>query len=56
MTSAGGFAIDPALFSADHFHPSSAGYALIASALAPTVRRAAAAAASRRPDPLTPER
>ncbi|SDP45249.1 Lysophospholipase L1 [Nakamurella panacisegetis] len=31
------FALDPALFSADRFHPSSAGYALIATALAPTV-------------------
>jgi lysophospholipase L1-like esterase len=29
------FAADPALFSADRFHPSSAGYALIADALAP---------------------
>ena len=29
------FAADPALFSADRFHPSSAGYALVADALAP---------------------
>jgi lysophospholipase L1-like esterase len=44
------FALDPALFSADRFHPSSAGYRHIADALAPTVlatartRRAGAAA------------
>jgi lysophospholipase L1-like esterase len=44
MTSAAGFAADPSLFSADRFHPSSAGYALIASALAPAVRKAAAVA------------
>ncbi len=31
----GRFAADPALFSADRFHPSSAGYALVADALAP---------------------
>jgi lysophospholipase L1-like esterase len=31
------FGTDPALFSADRFHPSSAGYARIAAALAPTV-------------------
>ena len=31
------FAADPAMFSADRFHPSSAGYARIAAALAPTV-------------------
>jgi lysophospholipase L1-like esterase len=31
------FSGDPALFSADRFHPSSAGYARIAAALAPTV-------------------
>ena len=31
------FAADPALFSADRFHPSSAGYALVADALAPTL-------------------
>ncbi len=31
------FTADPALFPADRFHPSSAGYARIAAALAPTV-------------------
>jgi lysophospholipase L1-like esterase len=31
------FAVDPAMFSADRFHPSSAGYAAIAAALAPAV-------------------
>jgi lysophospholipase L1-like esterase len=31
------FARDPAMFSADRFHPSSAGYAAIADALAPAV-------------------
>ncbi|GAA4976084.1 GDSL-type esterase/lipase family protein [Actinoplanes utahensis] len=41
------FAADPALFSADRFHPSSAGYAVIADALAPTVHEAATAAAHR---------
>ena len=35
------FAADPSLFSADRFHPSSAGYALIVEALAPVVVRAA---------------
>jgi lysophospholipase L1-like esterase len=35
------FAADPRLFSADQFHPSSAGYAVIASALAPVVEGAA---------------
>jgi lysophospholipase L1-like esterase len=45
----GRFAADPALFSADRFHPSSAGYALVADALAPhlvelAARRAADAA------------
>ena len=35
------FAADPALFSADRFHPSSAGYRHIAAALAPTVLTAA---------------
>jgi lysophospholipase L1-like esterase len=36
------FARDPALFSADRFHPSSAGYAVIAAAVAPAVRAAVA--------------
>ncbi|TQM79870.1 lysophospholipase L1-like esterase [Saccharothrix saharensis] len=35
------FAGEPALFSADRFHPSAAGYAVIADALAPSVRAAA---------------
>ena len=39
------FARDAALFSADAFHPSSAGYRLLATALAPAVREAAAALA-----------
>jgi lysophospholipase L1-like esterase len=46
VSSAAGFAADPNLFSADRFHPSSAGYAVIATALAPTVRTAASAAMS----------
>ena len=37
------FARDPSLFSADQFHPSSAGYALIAAALTPAVLAATAA-------------
>jgi len=37
------FAADPEMFSADRFHPSSAGYALIAEALAPHVLAAARA-------------
>jgi lysophospholipase L1-like esterase len=45
---AAGFAVDPSLFSADRFHPSSAGYAVIAASLAPTVREAAVAALARR--------
>jgi lysophospholipase L1-like esterase len=45
--SSAGFAVDPALFSADRFHPSSAGYALITAALAPAVHAAAAAAQNR---------
>jgi lysophospholipase L1-like esterase len=45
--SAAGFAVDQGLFSADRFHPSSAGYAVIAAALAPAVRAAASAAMSR---------
>jgi lysophospholipase L1-like esterase len=35
------FSADPALFAGDRFHPSSAGYARIAAALAPTVLAAA---------------
>ena len=35
------FSADPSLFSGDRFHPSSAGYARIAAALAPTVLAAA---------------
>jgi lysophospholipase L1-like esterase len=35
------FAADPALFSRDRFHPSSAGYALIAELLTPAVQAAA---------------
>jgi lysophospholipase L1-like esterase len=38
---AGAFGSDPALFSHDRFHPSSAGYARIAAALAPYVLDAA---------------
>lgn len=41
-TTAARFASDAGLFSADRFHPSSAGYALIAAALAPAVRAAVA--------------
>jgi lysophospholipase L1-like esterase len=37
------FGTDPALFAADRFHPSSAGYARIAAALAPAVLAAARA-------------
>jgi lysophospholipase L1-like esterase len=37
------FAADPAMFSADRFHPSSAGYAAIAQAVAPAVVAAARA-------------
>jgi lysophospholipase L1-like esterase len=39
----GAFSADPAMFSADRFHPSSAGYARIAVALTPTVLAAARA-------------
>jgi len=42
------FAADPALFSADRFHPSSAGYAVIADALAPAVLAAAGRVRSQR--------
>lgn len=41
---AGEFAANPRLFSADRFHPSSAGYAVIADALAPALHAAAARA------------
>jgi lysophospholipase L1-like esterase len=44
-TTSAAFARDPALFSADRFHPSGAGYALIAAALAPVVVEAAREAA-----------
>ncbi|HYY10314.1 MAG TPA: SGNH/GDSL hydrolase family protein [Kineosporiaceae bacterium] len=40
-TTSTAFAADPALFSGDRFHPSSAGYAVIAAALAPVVEAAA---------------
>ena len=43
---AAAFGTDPALFSADRFHPSSAGYGRIAAAVAPTVVAAAARRAS----------
>jgi len=42
LDTSAGFAADASLFSADRFHPSSAGYARIADALAPAVRAAAA--------------
>lgn len=45
--SAAAFAAEPALFSPDRFHPSSAGYAVIATALSATVHAAAAAATDR---------
>lgn len=50
------FGDDPSLFSADRFHPSSAGYARIAAELAPVVRQLvrSAAAPSRRSEPPTP--
>jgi hypothetical protein len=38
------FAVDPSLFSADRFHPSSAGYAVIAASVLPAVLAAARAA------------
>ncbi|MFI1995595.1 SGNH/GDSL hydrolase family protein [Actinoplanes sp. NPDC020271] len=41
MSSAAGFARNRGLFSADSFHPSSAGYAVIAEALTPAVRAVA---------------
>ncbi|MFD0483018.1 SGNH/GDSL hydrolase family protein [Kineococcus sp. GCM10028916] len=37
------FAADPSMFSADRFHPSSAGYRVIAAAVAPVLRAAARA-------------
>ncbi len=40
-STAAAFADDPSLFSADRFHPSSAGYSAIAKALAPAVLAAA---------------
>ncbi|WIN00218.1 hypothetical protein ACTOB_003912 [Actinoplanes oblitus] len=46
-TSVAGFARDPSLFSNDWFHPSSAGYAVIAEALAPTVKAVAAECSGR---------
>jgi len=45
--SAAEFATNPVLLSADGFHPSSAGYARIATALAPTVHAAASVALGR---------
>ena len=44
---AAGFEVDPALFSADRFHPSGAGYRVIAAALSPSVRAAASTALGR---------
>jgi lysophospholipase L1-like esterase len=41
-------ATDPGFFCADRFHPSSAGYAVIAAALTPAVRAAASAALTQR--------
>ena len=46
--SSAGFAADPGLFSSDRFHPSSAGYAVIAAALEPAVHAAASAVLDRR--------
>lgn len=46
--SAAAFAADAGMFSSDRFHPSSAGYAVIAAALSPAVHAAAAAALSGR--------
>lgn len=47
-SAAAAFAADAGMFSADHFHPSSAGYALIAEALSGAVRAAARAATAQR--------
>jgi lysophospholipase L1-like esterase len=44
-STSGAFRTDPSLFSADRFHPSSAGYALIAQGLLPHVVEAAHAIA-----------
>jgi lysophospholipase L1-like esterase len=57
-STASAFAHDPSLFSADRFHPSSAGYAHIAQALLPTVLAAATAARlqRRRRDPAAEHR
>lgn len=41
-STAAAFAADPSLFSRDRFHPSGKGYAVIAEALVPTIRAAAA--------------
>ncbi len=49
-STAAAFAADPNLFSADRFHPSSAGYALIAAAIEPAVRAAAAEVGAGRSD------
>jgi hypothetical protein len=42
------FAADPSLFSADRFHPSSAGYAVIADSLLPVLAEVAAEVSSTR--------
>jgi lysophospholipase L1-like esterase len=44
------FRADASLFSADRFHPSSAGYAVIAAALLPDVMAAAESVTSRASD------
>ncbi|GAA2848808.1 SGNH hydrolase [Actinoplanes cyaneus] len=56
MSSAAGFARDRSLFSADRFHPSSAGYAVIAGALTATVRDVARNLAGAPPATLTTHR
>jgi lysophospholipase L1-like esterase len=50
----GAFAADPALFSGDRFHPSSAGYGVIAGALLPVVLDAAEALARAESGDTTP--